>query len=100
MTLLDEIKVRNQIIEGEIWISLKDIAEHVLGSAKDFIKESSQISIVYPVTPIEAAYIEGVAQGMSTVAALLAQGGMEAQFHEKVNTVEDLLNAMEDRESD
>ena len=95
MTLLDEIKVRNQIIDDEIWISLRDIAEHVLNAVADFVHEASALSLVHPVTQIEAAYVNGLAQGMSGIAALLAQGGVEAEFHEKINTVEDLLKGLE-----
>jgi hypothetical protein len=95
MTLLDELKIRNQIIDGEIWISLGDISSHVLESVNQFIHESTALSIVHPVTPSEAAYISGLASGMSSIAALLAQGGVEAEFHEKVNTVEDLLKSLE-----
>jgi hypothetical protein len=98
MTLLDEIKVRNQIIDDEIWISLRDIAEHVLNAVTDFVHEASALSLVHPVTHIEAAYVNGLAQGMSGIAALLAQGGVEAEFHEKVNTVQDLLKALEKNE--
>jgi hypothetical protein len=95
MTLLDELKIRNQILDDEIWISLRDIANHVLDAVGEFIHESSALSLVHPVSPAEAAYINGLAQGMTSIAALLAQGGVEAEFHEKVNTVEDLLKSLE-----
>jgi hypothetical protein len=97
MTLLDELKIRNMVIDEEIWISLRDIAHHVLDAVQEFIHESSSLSIVHPVSVAEAAYIHGLAQGMTSVAALLAQAGIEAEFHEKINTVEDLINTFKEK---
>jgi hypothetical protein len=100
MSLFDELKIRNQVIDGEIWISLRDITTHTLNSVKDFIEESSIASMIHPVTPFEAMYIRGLAEGMLSIATLLAQGGVEAEFHENINTVEDLLNSLKEKESD
>jgi hypothetical protein len=94
MSLLDELKIRNQVIDGEIWISLRDISTHTLNAVISFLNESSALSMIRPVTPIEAAYTKGLAEGMMSVATLLAQGGVEAEFHENINTVEDLLNSL------
>ena len=95
MSLLDELKIRNQVIDDEVWISLQDISNHTLNATLDFINESSAMSMVHPVTPVEAMYVRGLAQGMLSIATLLAQGGVEAEFHEKVNTVEDLLKVLD-----
>jgi hypothetical protein len=94
VALLDELKIRNQVIDEEVWISLKDIATHVINAVTEFIHESTAMSLVHPVSHAEAAYIHGLAQGMSSIATLLAQGGVEAEFHDKINTVEDLLNSL------
>jgi hypothetical protein len=98
MTLLDELKIRNQIINGEIWISLHDISAHTLNAVISFLNESSALSMIRPVTPMEAAYTKGLAEGMLSIATLLAQGGVEAEFHENINTVEDLLNSLNKEE--
>jgi hypothetical protein len=95
MSLLDELKIRNQVIDGEIWISLLDAASHVLNAIEEFASESSELSIKNPVSIQEAAYIQGMVAGMASVATLLSQGGIEAEFHEKINTVDDLLKTIE-----
>jgi len=95
MSLLDELKIRNQVIDDEIWISLKDVSSHTLNAVMEFVNESSAMSLVHPVTPVEAMYIRGLAEGMLSIATFLSQGGVEAEFHEKVNTVEDLLKVMD-----
>jgi hypothetical protein len=94
MTILDELKIRNQIIDGEIWISLHDISTHTLSAVISFLNESSIFAMAHPITPMEAAYTKGIAEGMLSIATLLSQGGVEAEFHENINTVEDLLNSL------
>jgi hypothetical protein len=95
MSLLDELKIRNKVVDGEIWISLRDISAHTLNAVTAFLNESSAMSMIQPVTPMEAAYTKGIAEGMLSVATLLAQGGVEAEFHENINTVEDLLKTLD-----
>jgi predicted anti-sigma-YlaC factor YlaD len=94
MSLLDELKIRNQVIDGEVWISLRDISTHTLNAVISFLNESTAFSMAHPVTPMEAVYTKGLAEGMMSIATLLAQGGVEAEFHENINTVEDLLNSL------
>jgi hypothetical protein len=95
MSLFDELKIRNMVIDGEAWVSLKDMSFHTLDSVRSFISESVRISLIHPVSPIEEAYIRGIAEGMISVATMLAQGGVEAEFDKNVNTVEDLLKTLD-----
>ena len=95
MSLLNELKIRNQVIDDEVWVSLKDVSNHTLNAVMDFVNESSAMSLIHPVTPVEAMYVRGLAEGMLSIATFLSQGGVEAEFHEKVNTVEDLLKVMD-----
>ena len=95
MTLLDELSIRNQEIDGEVWVSLKDVATHFVNSLDKFSHESSAVAVVHPFTKIQAAYINGIYEGMSGIISLLAQGGAEAEFHNNVHTVDDLLKRLE-----
>jgi hypothetical protein len=95
MSLFDELKIRNRVIDGEAWVSLKDISSHTLDSVRGFIAESVRISLIRPASLVEEAYIRGIAEGMISVANLLSQGGVEAEFDKNVNTVEDLLKTLE-----
>lgn len=97
MSLLDELRIRNNVVDDEIWVSLVDVASHVLGAITEFANESSAFSAINPITTQEAAYIQGMIAGMASVAALLSQGGVEAEFHEKINTVDDLLNTIKEK---
>jgi len=95
MSLFDELKIRNRVIDGEAWVSLKDVSSHTLDSVMGFIAESVKISLMRTVSPVEEAYIRGIAEGMISVATMLAQGGVEAEFDKNVNTVEDLLKILD-----
>lgn len=95
MSLLDELKIRNQVIDDEIWISLKDISMHTLNSVVEFLNEATAMSMANPVTPMESAFIRGLAEGMLSIATLLAQGGVEAELDKKVHTVEDLIKQLD-----
>jgi hypothetical protein len=92
MSLFDELKIRYQTIDDDVWVSLSDLSNHLLRATREFAEESVVSSWDKPVQLSEAIFFRGLAEGMMSIVALLAQGGVEAEFHEKIHTVEDLLN--------
>jgi hypothetical protein len=95
VALLDEISVRNTLIDDEIWVNLTDLANFLMGSVKEFAEKVFAESVVRPLSPSEAMLFKGVAEGMLNVVTLLSQGGMEAEINKKINTVQDLINTLE-----
>jgi hypothetical protein len=94
MSLFDELKIRYQTIDDDVWVNLSDLSNHLLRATKEFAEESVVSSWDKPVQLSEAIFFRGLAEGMMSIVALLAQGGVEAEFHEKVHTVEDLLKKL------
>jgi hypothetical protein len=94
MSLLDELNIRYTTINDDVWVNIGDLSGHLLKTVNDFAKDSVAYSWNNPLKPTDAMFLRGITEGMLSVIALLAQGGVEAEFHEKVNTVEDLINIM------
>jgi hypothetical protein len=95
MALLDEISVRNTLIDDEIWVNLTDLSNFLMDSVKEFADNIFAQSLVHPLSPVEAMMFKGVAEGMVNVVALLSQGGMEAEINKKINTVQDLIDTLD-----
>ncbi len=100
MALLDEISVRNTLIDDEIWVNLTDLANFLMNSVKEFADSVFAESMIRPLSPPEAMMFKGVAEGMVNVVALLSQGGIEAEINKKINTVQDLINTLESNSKD
>jgi hypothetical protein len=98
MSLLDDLSIRYKTIDDEIWVNLKDLANHLLDSAHSFAREVSQESMIRPIPIPEAMLLRGLAEGMMGVVTLLAQSGVEIEFNEKINTVEDLLRVLDNKD--
>jgi hypothetical protein len=96
VALLDEISVRNTLIDDEIWVNLTDLANFLMNSVKEFADSIFAESMIRPLNPSEAMMFKGVAEGMVNVVALLSQGGMEAEINKKINTVQDLINTLKE----
>jgi hypothetical protein len=97
MSLFDELKIRYQTIDDDIWVNLSDLSNHLLRATREFAEESVVSSWDKPVQLSEAIFFRGLAEGMMSIVALLAQGGVEAEFHERVHTVGDFLNRMDEK---
>lgn len=100
MALLDEISVRNTLINDEIWVNLSDLSNFLMGSVKEFTEDVFKESMIRPLNPPEAMLFKGLAEGMINVVALLSQGGVEAEISKKINTVQDLLDTLESNAKD
>ena len=98
MGLLDELKIRNKSLDNEIWVNLGDLSNHLLNFTRQFVQENVSDTSKHPSHISEVIFFRGVTEGMMSVVALLAQGGVEAEFHEKIHTVEDLLKSLDKNE--
>jgi hypothetical protein len=95
MSLLDDLNIKYQTVDDDIWVNLPDLSDHLLNAVKKFVHGSFKESTVGPVGIIEQAFLRGIAEGMMSVVTLLAQSGVEIEFSEKINTVEDLLKTLD-----
>jgi hypothetical protein len=91
MSLFDELEIRYQTINDDIWVNLPDLSNHLLNATKNFVNSSFQESISRPMDVPEQVFMRGIAEGMMSVVTLLAQSGVEIEFSEKINTVGDFL---------
>jgi hypothetical protein len=94
MTLFNEAGIRNKMIDDEVWVNISDLANFFMDSTKDFAETVFQESVIRPLNISEAMLFRGMAEGMMNVVALLSQGGLETEFHEKIHTVEDLMKTL------
>jgi hypothetical protein len=95
MSLLDELKIRYQTSDDGVWINLPDLSNHLLYSVQSFVNGVVHESSTRSVSPPEQFFMRGIAEGMMSVVTLLAQSGVEIEFHEKINTVEDLIKTLD-----
>jgi hypothetical protein len=98
MSLLDELNIRYTTINDDVWVNIGDLSSHLLKTVNDFAEDSVVYSWNNPLKPTDAMFLRGITEGMLGVIALLAQGGIEAEFHEKVNTVEDLIQTLKENQ--
>jgi hypothetical protein len=97
MTLLDDLKIRYKTVDDEIWVNLSDLSTHFLKTTHEFAQETVAVSWINPMRIDEAMFVRGMTEGMISIVTLLAQAGIEAEFHEKINTVEDLINTLKEK---
>jgi hypothetical protein len=95
MSLFDELQIRYQTIDDYVWVNLSDLSNHLLNATKNFVTSSFQESIARPMGMSEQVFMRGIAEGMMSVVTLLAQSGVEIEFSEKINTVEDLIKTLD-----
>jgi hypothetical protein len=94
MSLFDELNIKHKMIDDDVWVNLPDLSDHLLSAVKKFVHGSFEESTVRPIGMIEQAFLRGIAEGMMSVISLLAQSGIEIEFSEKINTVEDLIKTL------
>jgi aspartate/glutamate racemase len=97
MSLLDDLDIRYKSLDDDLWINLSDLTNHLLESAHRLANDVAHESRIRPLQIPEAMLLRGLAEGMMSVVTLLTQGSLEAEFHEKINTVEDLLKVLDQK---
>jgi hypothetical protein len=95
MSLLDELKIRYNTSDDGVWVNLSDLSNHLLHSVKSFVDSVVLESTVRSIELPEKVFMRGIAEGMMSVVTLLAQSGVEIEFNEKINTVEDLVKTLD-----
>lgn len=88
--LFDEIKINTQTFDNELYVNVKQLLDHLVGSAQEFSEETRLVAEEFGITREEFYFTKGMVQGMLTVATVLKQGDTEHSFN-KVSTVEDMF---------
>lgn len=98
MPLFEEINIDTTEKDGEIYINARQLAWHIIQGIKVFYDDSAIYSQSSPLTVNEAYYLNGIIEGMNSIVLLLSQGGVEEELNKKINTVEDLINTMKEKD--
>jgi hypothetical protein len=96
MSLFDEMDIRCLNNEGDVYVNLSDLADHLYKTQNNYKDEIQKLFNLFPAEPTTVAYAEGVFQGLGGVVTMLAQGGVESYIDYNVNTVDDMLKLLED----
>jgi hypothetical protein len=95
--LFDEIKVDTITKDGELYVSVPQLASHLARAVQEFAIESRHLSLIAPLTAEESTFIMGLVNGMQNVVMMLSQGNSESKIS-NINTVEELLERFKNDE--
>lgn len=88
--LFDDLKINTLVYDGQLYVRVSDLSEHLSRSVQEFVNESGVISHVVTLTEKEKAFIMGLANGMYNVILMLTQSNDEHKLRE-INTIDELL---------
>jgi hypothetical protein len=95
--LFDEINIDTITKNGELYVSVPQLASHLAKAVQAFAIESRQLSLIVPLTEEESTFIMGLVNGMQNVVMMLSQGNSESKIS-NINTVEELLERFKNDE--
>jgi hypothetical protein len=92
MPLFEEINLETITQDDKIFVNASQLAWHLAKAMQEFYQETNSLMEKNGKLPIEElCFFNGILEGMNNVVLLLSQGGLEQNFHNNVDTVEDLL---------
>lgn len=90
--MFSDIHVRTVHHEGEDYVNILDLANHLTSAMFAFANEIVAEKEAGTINPLEYNFSVGIINGLREAALLLAQGGMELRIENEVNTIDDLMN--------
>lgn len=88
--IFDDLKINTLTHDGELYVLVSDLSEHLSKAVEEFADETEQLSHVVKLTEQEKTFIVGLVNGMYNVVLMLTQSQDEHKLKE-INTIEDLL---------
>ena len=96
--LFDEVKIDTKKINGELYVSVEQLWQHLTGSAEQFSLETAELAEKTGLITEEKYFIMGMIQGMMSVVSMLRLAQEESVFGE-VDTIEDLLQKFKENDA-
>lgn len=88
--LFDDLKINNLTYDGELYVRVSDLAQHLSKAVHEFADETEALSKIVKLESKERVFIMGLLEGMYNVVVMLTQTHDEYELT-KINTIEELL---------
>jgi hypothetical protein len=96
--IFDEVKIATITDNGELYVSVNELATHLDKAVHEFTYESEELSKIIPLTKQERLFIMGLAEGMYNIVLMLRQANDEHGIN-TINTVDDFLEKFRNESS-
>lgn len=96
--LFDDINIKTIEHDGELYIHVRELLNHLAAATYGFSDESYQIAQQHGITIDEKNFIMGIIHGMWSTVILLQQGRQEFQV-ESIETVDDIIKRFWDEDT-
>lgn len=100
MPLFEDINLETIDKDGELFINARQLSWYLVSAMETMYAESVDDSIKKPFSIEEFYYFYGLMTGINSVVMVISQGGIEHDFHTKINSVEDLMQFFKDEKND
>lgn len=88
--IFDDLKIANIVDNGELYVRVSDLRQHISNSIDQFAADTEALSHVVRLTDEEKTFIIGLINGMFNIVSMLTQSHDEHKLGQ-INTIEELL---------